>query len=61
MTTESRERADAFYQCEIENHHVYDCPLCDQYHVVDDDADAFRCPYAEMAEKSSAVQFHPNE
>jgi hypothetical protein len=61
VTTESRERAVNFYQCEIDNHHVYDCSLCDQYHVVEDNADAFKCPYAEMAEKPSLIMFHPNE
>lgn len=58
MTTESRERADKFYDCEIENHHVYDCQLCDYYHVVDDDAGAFHCP---NTIGPSAIMFHPNQ
>lgn len=61
MTTESRERAEKFYDCEIENHHVYDCDLCSQYHVIDDDADAFICPYAKLEGKRPAIIFHPNE
>jgi hypothetical protein len=61
MTTESRERADGFYQCELENKHVYDCQLCENYHIVDDDTDAFICPIAELKGEPPAIMFHPNE
>lgn len=61
MTTESRERSDGFHQCDIENHHVYDCHLCDHYHVLDDDAGGFICPYAEMRGEAAGIIFHPNE
>jgi hypothetical protein len=44
MTTESREEASGFQDAEKENHHWYDCPLCDEEHLVDDDADTFKCP-----------------
>lgn len=61
MSTESREKSQNFVDCEVDNHHVYDCGICDRYHVVEDDAEAFKCPYAEMAGKPSAVLIHPNE
>lgn len=60
MTTESRERADAFRQAEKENHHWYDCSLCPEEHLVDDDAGAFRCPNV-PDHKPNAILFHPNE
>jgi len=61
MTTESRERASNFYDCEVENHHVYDCDLCSMYHVVGDNADAFVCPVAKMETRVATVLFHPNK
>ena len=59
MTTESRERAEAFRPAEKENHHWYDCHLCNETHLVDDDADAFKCP--NVVEGPSSILFHPNE
>lgn len=44
MSTESREESDNFRQADKENHHWYDCDLCEEDHLVDDDADAFKCP-----------------
>jgi len=66
VTTESRERAEHFYDCELENKHVYDCQLCAYYHVVDDNADAFHCPIRKRldyktVDMETAVIFHPNE
>lgn len=61
MTTESRERADRFYDCELENKHVYDCQLCEHCHIVDDDADAFKCPIKELRGGASTILFHPNK
>ena len=60
MTTESRERAEGFRQAEKKNHHWYNCQLCPKEHLVDDDADVFRCPNV-PEHKPDVILFHPNE
>jgi len=60
MTTKSRERADSFRPAEKENHHWYDCGLCDEDHLVDDDAGAFFCPNVPDG-RPNGIVFHPNK
>ena len=60
MTTESRERADSFRNAEKDNYHWYDCQLCSEEHLVNDDVSAFMCPNV-PDHKPSGILFHPNE
>lgn len=60
MSTESREQADSFRPADEKNKHYYDCSLCHEEHLVDDDADAFKCPNV-PEHKPDTVLFVPNE